>query len=92
MFNFVASVISSKAEEDKKNLTRMQELIDKLQLKVKSYKHQAEEAVSPNSALQGWEIFDLSDGLALDSHQLHSVWPISCKLSGRSKVLPLLCH
>ncbi|XP_015686363.1 myosin heavy chain, cardiac muscle isoform-like, partial [Protobothrops mucrosquamatus] len=32
------------AEEDKKNLARMQELIDKLQLKVKSYKHQAEEA------------------------------------------------
>uniref|UniRef100_H3A495 Myosin heavy chain 7 n=1 Tax=Latimeria chalumnae TaxID=7897 RepID=H3A495_LATCH len=31
-------------EEDRKNLTRMQELIDQLQLKVKSYKHQAEEA------------------------------------------------
>lgn len=34
------------SEEDKKNLARMQDLIDKLQLKVKSYKHQAEEAVS----------------------------------------------
>uniref|UniRef100_A0A8B9BR68 Myosin heavy chain 6 n=1 Tax=Anser brachyrhynchus TaxID=132585 RepID=A0A8B9BR68_9AVES len=34
------------SEEDKKNLARMQDLIDKLQLKVKSYKHQAEEAES----------------------------------------------
>lgn len=43
---FVHPFVFTKAEEDKKNLTRMQELIDKLQLKVKSYKHQAEEAVS----------------------------------------------
>ena len=35
------------AEEDKKNLVRLQDLIDKLQAKVKSYKRQAEEAVSP---------------------------------------------
>lgn len=34
------------AEEDRKNLARMQELIDKLQSKVKSYKRQFEEAVS----------------------------------------------
>jgi len=34
------------AEEDRKNLTRMQDLIDKLQSKVKSYKRQFEEAVS----------------------------------------------
>lgn len=33
-------------EEDKKNLTRLQDLVDKLQLKVKSYKRAAEEAVS----------------------------------------------
>lgn len=33
-------------EEDRKNLTRMQDLIDKLQSKVKSYKRQFEEAVS----------------------------------------------
>lgn len=45
IYNYSA-VCTPKAEEDKKNLTRMQELIDKLQLKVKSYKHQAEEAVS----------------------------------------------
>uniref|UniRef100_A0A8C4KL89 Myosin heavy chain 7B n=1 Tax=Dromaius novaehollandiae TaxID=8790 RepID=A0A8C4KL89_DRONO len=32
------------AEEDRKNLTRMQDLIDKLQSKVKSYKRQFEEA------------------------------------------------
>lgn len=35
------------AEEDKKNLVRLQDLIDKLQAKVKSYKRQSEEAVSP---------------------------------------------
>lgn len=33
-------------EEDRKNLARMQDLIDKLQMKVKSYKRQSEEAVS----------------------------------------------
>ena len=33
-------------EEDKKNVTRLQDLVDKLQLKVKAYKRQAEEAVS----------------------------------------------
>lgn len=34
------------ADEDKKNLIRMQDLIDKLQVKVKSYKRQTEDAVS----------------------------------------------
>ena len=33
-------------EEDKKNVSRLQDLVDKLQLKVKAYKRQAEEAVS----------------------------------------------
>lgn len=33
-------------EEDRKNLAHLQDLIDKLQSKVKSYKRQAEEAVS----------------------------------------------
>ena len=33
-------------EEDKKNLVRLQDLIDKLQGKVKSYKRQTEEAVN----------------------------------------------
>ena len=33
-------------EEDKKNVIRLQDLVDKLQLKVKVYKRQAEEAVS----------------------------------------------
>lgn len=37
-------------EEDKKNLIRLQDLIDKLQVKVKSYKRQTEEAVSSPSA------------------------------------------
>jgi hypothetical protein len=33
-------------EEDRKNLSRLQDLVDKLQLKVKSYKRTSEEAVS----------------------------------------------
>lgn len=32
-------------EEDRKNLARLQDLVDKLQLKVKSYKRTSEEAV-----------------------------------------------
>lgn len=34
------------SEEDRKNVLRLQDLVDKLQVKVKSYKRQAEEAVS----------------------------------------------
>lgn len=41
-----AEFLFVQAEEDKKNLVRLQDLIDKLQVKVKSYKRQAEEAVS----------------------------------------------
>lgn len=33
-------------EEDRKNIVRLQDLVDKLQLKIKSYKRVAEEAVS----------------------------------------------
>lgn len=33
-------------EEDRKNVVRLQDLVDKLQLKVKAYKRSAEEAVS----------------------------------------------
>lgn len=32
-------------EEDKKNMARLQDLVDKLQMKVKAYKRQSEEAV-----------------------------------------------
>ena len=32
-------------EEDKKNMAKLQDLVDKLQMKVKGYKRQAEEAV-----------------------------------------------
>lgn len=38
--------LPAQAEEDRKNLARMQDLVDKLQSKVKSYKRQYEEAVS----------------------------------------------
>ncbi|XP_017161673.1 myosin-7-like [Poecilia reticulata] len=36
--------LTYQTEEDKKNITRLQDLVDKLQLKVKAYKRQAEEA------------------------------------------------
>merc|ERR1712147_510058 len=36
--------ITYAGEEDKKNLTRIQDLVDKLQVKVKTYKRQSEEA------------------------------------------------
>lgn len=60
-------------EEDKKNLIRLQDLIDKLQFKVKSYKRQTEEAVSSHQHC--WEnsrvteVFMLNDCLThLYSH------------------------
>merc|ERR1712157_619410 len=37
-------------EEDKKNLVRLQDLVDKLQIKVKTYKRQAEEAEEQGNA------------------------------------------
>lgn len=40
------SSVFLQSEEDRKTLLRMQELIDKLQTKVKSYKRQADSAVS----------------------------------------------
>lgn len=43
------------AEEDKKNLSRMQTQMDKLQLKVQNYKQQVEVAVS------AWGSFSLMD-------------------------------
>lgn len=39
------------AEEDKKNLNRMQALSEKLQLKVQSYKQQVEAAVSASCSI-----------------------------------------
>ena len=44
--NWLLPSIHLQTEEDKKNLLRLQDLVDKLQLKVKAYKRQAEEAVS----------------------------------------------
>lgn len=41
-----ARVLCLQAEEDRKNILRLQDLVDKLQAKVKAYKRQAEEAVS----------------------------------------------
>lgn len=38
--------ITYQADEDKKNLTRIQDLVEKLQVKVKTYKRQCEETVS----------------------------------------------
>nr|XP_009935846.1 PREDICTED: myosin-7-like [Opisthocomus hoazin] len=42
--------LSYQTEEDSKNLLRLQELVDKLQLKVKAYKRQAEEAEAQAAA------------------------------------------
>lgn len=44
----MGNVTSEQVEEDKKNLSRLQDLVDKLQMKVKSYKRTAEEAVRKN--------------------------------------------
>ena len=41
----VINSLSLQTEEDKKNVHRLQDLVDKLQMKVKGYKRQAEEAV-----------------------------------------------
>lgn len=38
--------LAFQADEDRKNQERLQELIDKLQNKIKTYKRQVEEAVS----------------------------------------------
>lgn len=48
----ILSHFFSQTEEDRKNLARLQDLADKLQLKVKSYKKAAEEAVSPRNTLE----------------------------------------
>lgn len=39
--------LAFQADEDRKNQERTQDLIDKLQQKIKTYKRQVEEAVSP---------------------------------------------
>ena len=41
----VMNSLSPQTEEDKKNMAKLQDLVDKLQMKVKGYKRQAEEAV-----------------------------------------------
>uniref|UniRef100_A0A4W5L5J3 Myosin tail domain-containing protein n=1 Tax=Hucho hucho TaxID=62062 RepID=A0A4W5L5J3_9TELE len=38
--------LTYQTEEDKKNVGRLQDLVDKLQMKVKAYKRHTEEAVS----------------------------------------------
>lgn len=40
-----AKELTYQSEEDKKTVARLQDLVDKLQLKVKAYKRQIEEAV-----------------------------------------------
>ena len=45
----LAWTLCLQAEEDRKNILRLQDLVDKLQAKVKAYKRQAEEAVSMGS-------------------------------------------
>ncbi|XP_041924796.1 myosin-6-like [Alosa sapidissima] len=45
--------LTYQTEEDKKNLHRLQDLVDKLQLKVKSYKRSAEEAEEQSNSNLG---------------------------------------
>ena len=52
--NWLFPPIHLQTEEDKKNLMRLQDLVDKLQLKVKAYKRQAEEAVSDLAGVEAW--------------------------------------
>jgi hypothetical protein len=47
------------AEEDRKNILRLQDLVDKLQAKVKSYKRQVEEAVSVGGLWDTHTLLDL---------------------------------
>ena len=42
---FCIVIYSVQSEEDRKNVLRLQDLVDKLQVKVKAYKRQSEEAV-----------------------------------------------
>ena len=48
------------SEEDRKNQDRLQEGIDKLQIKCKNFKRQIEEAVSQTVAISGRETMDMS--------------------------------
>lgn len=48
------TTLDPQTEEDRKNLLRLQDLVDKLQLKVKAYKRQAEEAVSDPAGDWSW--------------------------------------
>jgi uncharacterized FlaG/YvyC family protein len=48
--------LAFQVDEDRKNSERLQELIDKLQGKIKTYKRQAEEAVSINNTLSNMYI------------------------------------
>ena len=57
-------------EEDGKNVARLQDLVDKLQLKVKSYKRSVEEAVSIHSIVLVYSTN--SKGRSLIFHQLHT--------------------
>jgi len=54
--------LALQTEEDSKNLLRLQELVDKLQLKVKAYKRQAEEAVGAQSQGREGRVGSGTDG------------------------------
>uniref|UniRef100_H2YYW5 Myosin motor domain-containing protein n=1 Tax=Ciona savignyi TaxID=51511 RepID=H2YYW5_CIOSA len=68
--------VSYQGEEDKKNLTRIQDLVDKLQIKVKTYKRQAEEA---NKQREEQAEPDGTEGMELSTCEL------LCVLMTRSK-------
>lgn len=49
--------LTYQTEEDKKTVLRLQELVDKLQLKVKAYKRQNEEAVRTHSNAKDKQVY-----------------------------------
>lgn len=61
----------AQTEEDRKNLARMQDLVDKLQSKVKSYKRQFEEAVST----RGPRHVGLFRTTVVSCFQAQGLWP-----------------
>lgn len=58
-YSSVFQSFSSQTEEDKKNVNRLQDLVDKLQLKVKAYKRQSEEAVRTTVVLTFFHLLHL---------------------------------
>lgn len=67
------SLFIIKSEEDRKNINRLQDLVDKLQLKVKAYKRAAEDAVS--------NLIERNDVMLMGTHNSFVVYTMYCRKS-----------